>query len=114
MKKDVIFTPILLVSGILLFLLRFTGLTAHIAISAVGVLLLIAYTVLTKKAWKIPALEIAMRACYGIALITGVIVMNVREVEALNIIHKISAVLFVVLLVILFVHKIIVSKRANG
>ena len=49
MKKDLIFAPILLLIGVLLFLLRATGMTAHIAFSVIGVLALIAYTVLTKK-----------------------------------------------------------------
>ena len=62
MKKDLIFTPAMLIIGALLFLLRTTGMTAHIAISVVGILVLIAYTVLTKKEWKIPALEVIMRA----------------------------------------------------
>ena len=71
MKKDLIFAPVLLVLGVLLCLLRKTGMTMHIAISAIGVLTLVAYTSLTRKAWKIPAFEILMRAFYGIALITG-------------------------------------------
>ena len=49
MKKDMIFAPIMLLIGVLLFLLRATGMTAHIVISVIGVLALIAYTVLTKK-----------------------------------------------------------------
>ena len=51
MKKDMIFAPVMLLIGILLFLLRATGMTAHIAISVVGVLVLIAYAVATKKEW---------------------------------------------------------------
>ena len=110
MKKDMIFTPALLVIGILLFLLRATGMTAHIAISVVGILVLAAYTVLTKKDWKIPALEIIMRAFYGIALITGIVIMNVHGVAALAIIHKASAALFVILLAVLFVTKLRTKK----
>ena len=110
MKKDMIFTPALLVIGILLFLLRATGLTAHMAISVVGILVLAAYTVLTKKDWKIPALEIIMRAFYGIALITGIVIMNVHGVAALAIIHKASAALFVILLAVLFVTKLRTKK----
>ena len=112
MKKDMIFAPILLVIGILLFLLRATGMTAHIAISVIGIVVMIAYTVLTKKDWKIPALEIVMRACYGIALITGIVIMNVRGIAALAIVHKICAALFLVLLVVLFVQKLIAAKKA--
>ena len=112
MKKDLIFAPIMLAIGILLFLLRATGMTAHIAISAIGVLVLIVYAVLTRKEWKIPALEIIMRAFYGIALITGIVIMNVHGVAALAIIHKVSAALFVVALVVLFVHKLMKTKKA--
>ena len=95
----------------LLFLLRATGMIAHIAISVVGVAVLIAYAVLTKKEWKIPALEIAMRAIYGIALITGIIIMNVSGVTALAVIHKISAVLFLALLVVLLTSKVMSEKK---
>ena len=70
-----------------------------------------AYTIATKKEWKIPGLEILMRACYGIALITGIVIMNVHGVAALAIVHKASAALFVVLLAVLFVLKLRASKN---
>ena len=111
MKKDMIFAPIMLLVGILLFLMKATGLTAHIAISVVGILVLAAYTAATKKSWKIPALEILMRAFYGIALITGIVVMNVTDIAAVAIAHKICGALFVALLVILFVQKLVASKK---
>ncbi len=112
MKKDLIFAPIMLLIGILLFLLRATGMTAHIAISVLGVLALIVYTVLTKKDWKIPALEVIMRAFYGVALITGIVIMNVHGIAALSIIHKASAVLFMALIVVLLIHKAATNKKA--
>ena len=112
MKKDIIFTPIMLMVGILLFLLKATGMTSHIIISVAGFLVLVAYTVLTKKEWKIPALEIIMRVFYGIALITGVVIMNISGIVALSVIHKASAMLFLALLVVLFVYKAASSKRA--
>lgn len=105
MKKELIFAPVMLLIGILLFLLKATGMTAHIAISVAGILVLAAYTILTKQEWKIPALEILMRACYGIALITGIVIMNVSGIAALAIVHKLCAALFVLLLIVLFVHK---------
>ena len=110
MKKDFIFAPAMLLIGALLFLLRATGMTAHIVISVIGVL--IAYAVLTKKDWKIPVLEIIMRVFYGIALITGIVIMNVHGIAALAIVHKASAALFVVLLAVLFVHKLVAAKKA--
>ena len=112
MKKDFIFTPAMLLVGVLLFLLRATGMAAHIAISVIGVFVLISYTVVTKKAWKIPALEILMRVFYGIALITGIVIMNVHGIAALAIVHKASAALFAVLLIVLFVHKLVTSRKA--
>lgn len=112
MKKDLIFAPIMLLIGVLLFLLRATGMTAHIVISVIGVLALIAYTVLTKKEWKIPALEILMRAFYGAALITGIVIMNVHGIVALALIHKVSAVLFLAMLVVLLVSKAASNKKA--
>ena len=112
MKKDLIFTPALLLAGIMLFLLKATGLTAHIAIAVAGILVLVVYTVATKKAWKIPALEILMRACYGIALISGIVIMNVPGIAALAIVHKVMGALFLALLVVLFVHKVATGKKA--
>lgn len=112
MKKDLIFAPALIVIGALLFLLKLTGMTAHIAISVVGVVLLVVYAVVTRKEWKIPALEISMRALYAVALITGIIVMKVSGIVALALIHKICAALFVVALIVIFVHKIVTAKKA--
>ena len=66
MKKDLIFAPAMLVVGILLFMLRATGMTAHIIISVLGIAVLAAYTATTKKDWKIPALEIIMRLFMGL------------------------------------------------
>lgn len=111
MKKDFIFAPILLVIGVLLGLLKVTGMPVHIAISVVGVIVLVVYTVFTRKDWKIPALEIGMRVSYGIALISG-IVLKIQYIAALGIAHKIFAILFVVALIVLFIHKLIKTKKA--
>ena len=107
MKKKVLFLIPMIIVAALLFMLRATGMKVHIAVSLVGLVLLIAYTLATKKEWKCPALEILQRVCYGIALITGVVLINVHGVAAISIIHKISAVLFVILLVVTETHKAI-------
>lgn len=114
MKKDLIFGPAMLVISIMLFLLRATGMTAHITISVIGIFVLAVYTAATKKEWHIPSLEIIMRVCYGIALITGPIVLKFKDILALQIVHRAGAVLFVVILVVLFVHKLIVNKKSNN
>ena len=113
MKKDIIFAPIMLVLGVLLALLRYTGIGAHIAISVIGIFVLALYTAATKKHWKIPALEIAMRLFYGVALITGPIIMKIKNIAALEIAHKASAGLFVGILVVLFVYKLIPKKESK-
>ena len=112
MKKDLIFAPIMLVVSIMLFLLRATGMTAHIIISLLGIVILVVYTIATRKEWKLPALEVLMRVCYGIALITGIVMMKVHGIAALGIVHKAGAALFALLLVVLFAHKL-VSKKAK-
>ena len=111
MKKDLIFIPIMLIIGGLLFLLRVVGMGAHIGTAIAGLFVLAFYTAMTRREWKIPALEIIMRAFYGIALVTGVIVLKLKDIVALEIVHKASAALFIVLLVVLFVHKLIVNKK---
>ena len=112
MKKDLIFAPLMLLVGVALCLLRFTGMTAHIVVSVVGILVLAVYTVLTKKTWKIPALEILMRIFYGVALITGIVILNVHGIALLGIIHKVSAVLFMALIVALLASKAASNKKA--
>lgn len=110
MKKDLIFAPIMLAIGVLLFLLKATGMTAHIIVSVLGVVILVAYAIATKKEWKLPALEVLMRVCYGIALITGIVMMNVHGIAALGIVHKAGAALFSLLLVALLIHKLVTRK----
>lgn len=106
MKKDLIFAPLLILIGAALFLLKLTGNFAHIAISVVGLILLIVYSVLTKKEWALPALEIVMRVFYGIALVTGIVIMNVHGIVAVAVIHKVSAVLFLALIIVSLASKI--------
>lgn len=111
MRKTLIFDLVLLILGVLLFMLRVTGMTAHIIISLLGIIVLAIYTITAKKEWKIPALEVIMRVFYGIAIISGGIMMKVDGVIAFAVIHKLCAALFVVLLAALFIHKIFVKKN---
>lgn len=55
MKKDIIFTPIMLMVGILLFLLKATGMTSHIIISVAGFLVLVAPV--SEEEYAFPKLE---------------------------------------------------------
>ena len=105
MKKNILFLIPMIAVAVALFLLRATGMTAHIAVSVIGLAIMVAYTIATKKEWKIPALEIAMRLFYAVALITGAVLMNVHGIVAVAIVHKISAVLFALLLIVTEIHK---------
>jgi hypothetical protein len=53
-----------------------------------------------------------MRAFYGIALITGIVIMNVHGIAALAVIHKAGAVLFMVSIIVLLTHKAVMNKKA--
>ena len=105
MNKNRIFLISMAVASLLLFLLRMTGLTVHIGVSIAGLAVMIPLTLQTRKEWKIPALEVIMRAMYLVAIVTGGILMKVYGVAALGVVHKISAALFVVLLLVLYIPK---------
>ena len=106
MKKNLIFLISMIIVSILLFLLRFTGLVPHIIVSVIGLVLMISLTVKNTKSWKIPALEVIMRFAYFVAIVTGGLIMKV-QIPALSITHKISAVLYVILLLVLYIPKVI-------
>ena len=95
----------MIIASALLFMLRMTGLTAHIIVSVAGLAVMIPITLATRKEWKIPALEIIIRVLYLAAIVTGGALMKVHGVPALGIIHKISAALFVVLLLAMYIPK---------
>lgn len=107
MKKNVLFLIPMVIVAILLFMLRTTGMTAHIIVSVIGVAILVAYTVAAKKDWKCPALEILERVFYAVALISGIALKGGCTFVAMPIAHKIGAVLFAVLLVVTEIHKAI-------
>lgn len=106
MKRNVLFPALILLAGVLFFFLRATGMTAHIILSVVGLALLVAYTVLTKKAWHVPALEILMRVFYAIALISGAAMMRVHGVLLISVVHKLGAILFILTFLLVEVPKV--------
>ena len=105
MNKNRFFLVSMIAVSALLFLLRMTGLAVHVAVSVLGLAVMIPITLQTRKEWKIPALEVVMRVMYLVAVITGGALMKVYGVAALGIVHKIAAALFVVLLLILYIPK---------
>ena len=52
MKKNLLFLIPMVIIAALLFMLRATGMVAHIVVSVIGLILLVSYTVATKKHGK--------------------------------------------------------------
>lgn len=105
MKNKVFFFLMLAVS-VLLFLLRMTGMTAHIALSVAGIVILVAFAIMNKKEWKKPALEILLRVLFAVAVISGIVILKGAAVPAVAIAHKASAAAFAVMLLILYLPKL--------
>lgn len=105
MNKNRVFLISMLLVSALLFLLRLTGLIPHIIVSVIGLVIMIPLTIKTKSDWKIPALEILMRAMYIAAIVSGGMLMKLHGVAALGIVHKISAAIFLLLLLVLYIPK---------
>ena len=105
MNKNCLFMISMIAVSALLFLLRMTGLTAHIIVSVLGLVIMIPYTMKTKQHWTKTPLEILMRVMYLVAIVTGGALMKVHGIAALGIVHKIGAALFLVLLLALYIPK---------
>ena len=105
MNKNCIFMISMIAVSALLFLLRVTGLAAHIVVSVLGLAIMIPYTLKTKKEWTKAPLEILMRVMYLVAIVTGGVLMKVHGIAALGMVHKIGAALFLVLLLVLYIPK---------
>ena len=105
MTKNRFFLIAMLAVSVMLALLSKTGMPAHIGISLAGLAVMIPITVMTRKAWKIPTLEVIMRVMYLVAIVTGGVMMKVHGIAPLGIAHKVAAGLFVVLLLVLYIPK---------
>lgn len=105
MKNKVFFFLMLAVS-VLLFLLRVTGMGAHIALSVIGIVSPVAFAVMTKKEWQKPAFEILMRVLFAVAVISGIVILKGAAVAALAIVHKAAAAAFLVVLLITYLPKL--------
>ncbi len=105
MTKNRFFLFSMILVSALLFMLRVTGLVPHIIVSVIGLAIMIPLTLKTKAEWTKPALEIILRAMYLIAIVSGGMLMKLHDIAALGTVHKISAILFAVLLLVLYVPK---------
>ena len=104
--KNKVFFFLMLAISILLFLLRVTGMAAHIALSVVGIVALVAFAVMTKKEWTKPALEILLRLLFAVAVISGIVMMATSAAAVVAIVHKAAAAAFVVMLLVTYIPKL--------
>ena len=104
--KNKVFFFLMLAISILLFLLRVTGMAAHIALSVVGIVALVAFAVMTKKEWTKPALEILLRVLFAVAVISGIVMMATSAAAVVAIVHKAAAAVFVVMLLVTYIPKL--------
>ncbi len=103
MNKGLILFIGAVLTCVALFLLRFTTMTGHIAISVAATVVLILYTAIDKKNWKIPVLEYVARISFGIAMISGVVMKAGVYNSGISVAHKLTAVLYLLLLIVGFI-----------
>lgn len=109
-KKDSIFTALLLVIAALLFLLRVTGMGAHIAISVAGLAIIVISAVFKKGNGEKAVYKLLKFVLYAVAFVSGVLCMKFHGVAPIAIAHKISAVLFTALIVLTLIKNLFFKK----
>ena len=116
MIKTILYTIVMLIISILLFLLKFTGMNLHIALGILALIITIAYTLLIRKDLKKYSkrrliMEISMRFGLAIALISGFLIQQFRTILVISFIHKIAAIVFTILLLTININKIFIKKK---
>ena len=111
----ILYTIFMITVSILLFALKLTGMKIHIALGVGACIITIIYTLVIRKkltecSKKSIVTEVLMRAFLAIALITGFLLKPFGAFVVISIIHKMSAVVFVALLLLINIKKIFVKK----
>ena len=113
MKKLKLISFVAIILAIIgLALLKVTGMTGHIVISVIALLIMVVCAVLEKKNWKKPALEIIYRLAYLIALITGIVMVASELSGAVSIVHKVAAGAFAALYIVSIVDYFLSKKKS--
>ena len=115
MIKTILYAIFMTIISILLFLLKVTGMKLHIALGILAVIITIVYTLLIRKnlkeySKKSLVMEILMRICLAVALISGFLLKPFKAVFVISIIHKMAAIFFVILLFVININKIFIKK----
>lgn len=116
MIKTILYTIFMIIISALLFLLKITGMKLHIALGILALIITIIYTLLIRKnlkeySKKSLVMEIVTRICLAMALISGFLVQPFRTILAISIIHKIAAIVFTMLLLVININKIFIKKK---
>lgn len=116
MIGTILYTIIMLIISVLLFALKFTGMKIHIVLGILACIITIVYTLLIRKeikeySKKSIVIEVAMRVFLAIALITGFLLKPFGTIVFISIIHKASAVVFAILLLLVNIKKIFIKQN---
>ena len=116
MLKTILYTVFMVIISVLLFLLKITGMKMHIVLGILALIITIVYTLLIKKdlkelSKKNIVMEILMRVCFAVALITGFLLKPFGTFLIISIIHKFAAIIFVVMLLVINIRKIFIDKK---
>ena len=116
MIGTILYTIIMLTISVLLFALKFTGMKIHIILGIGACVITIIYTLLIKRKLKESTkknivIEVLMRVFLALALITGFLLKPFGGIVVISIIHKISAIVFVILLSLINIKKIFSQQR---
>lgn len=103
MKKRTFFMLLMLTSCALLFLQRFTGMAVHAILGLAVLIASICHTIKFRKVWKKrstgkKAVEIILWGGLIAVTVSGFLLKPFGEVTAVQLVHKLSAVVFVVFL----------------
>ena len=114
--KTIIFTVVMAIISALLFLLKTTGMNIHILLGILGFVVTVGYTLMIKKDFKklskiSVVSEILMRIFYAVALISGFMLKVIEERAVVAKVHKIAAVIFTILLVVISIKKLLAKKQ---
>ena len=115
MLKTILYTISMIIISVLLFSLKITGMKMHIVLGLLALIITIVYTLLIRKSLKefskkSIVKEILMRVCLAIALISGFLLKPFGTVLVISIVHKIAAIVFTMLLLVININKIFIKK----
>lgn len=115
-KKQKIFMVILLAMLVLLFMERLTGEIVHAVLGLALVILVAVHMYRLRETWKhrsmaVRVTDIVLLVLMVLLVLTGILAHPMRDVMAVKILHKLSAVLFVIGVIAHIVQHVRAKKK---